>query len=240
MNPREYSKKRRKWRRWLKEIGNDIGWLLTSHDIFEEIQNIVKSNELIQTPSLLHRWMISNYAARVSIGIRRLDDHDKRSISLYRLIKDIAGNTEAITRHYYVLQYPKKMRDMGLADSDFDNFANKGSNLISTFKLKKDMRRLDKDTVQIRKFVNKWIAHCDIKRKKFSTPTVNDTKKALEDIDNLFCKYYMLLTRGGLSTRKPTIAYDWREPLRHPWIKMTEEEKNWREKENQVVWDKRN
>jgi len=241
MNIREKAKRRYKWRGWLKEIGNDIGWLLTSHDIFEEIQKIVKSNELIQSPGLLHRWMTSNYAARVSISIRRLDDHNKRCISLYRLIEDIAENPDVITRNYYISRYPEWMRNRGLADSDFDKFAKKGSNLISKFKLKKDMRRLDKDTIQIRKFVNKWIAHRDIKRKKFSIPTVEDTKKALNDIiDNLFCKYSMLLTGGGLSTRKPTIAYDWKEPLRHPWIEMTEEEKKWRAKEGKVVWDKRN
>lgn len=226
MKPKENAKKRCKWRRWLKEIGNDVGLLLTSHNIFEEIQNIVNSNKLIQTPGLLHRWMTSNYVARLPIGIRRLDDHDKRSISLYRLIEDITENPGVITRCYYISEYPKWMRDEGFADRDFDEFARKGSNLISTFKLEKDMRQLDKNTIQIRKFVNKWIAHRDIKRKKFSIPTMKDTEKALKDIDNLFCKYNMLLTRHGSRTRKPAIPYDWKKPLRYPWIRNNQKRKS--------------
>ena len=71
-------------------------------------------------------------------------------------------------------------------------------------------------------------------------PTLENTKKALNDIiDNLFCKYSMLLTGGGLSTRKPTIAYNWKEPLRHPWIEMAEEEKVEAERRQSCMGQKR-
>lgn len=239
MNAKQKVNIRRKWRRWLERIGDDVGWLLTSHDIFEEIIKILKFNKNIQAPALLHRWMTDNYAARISLGIRRLSDHDKRAISLYRLIKEIGDNPDALTRNWFISKYPKTMRQMKLADSDFANFANKGEIKVSMTKLKRDMKRLEKDTNRIRKFANKWIAHCDINRTSLQVPTYQDVSRALNDVDKLFCKYFLLLTRGGLNTRKPVLQYDWKEPLRHPWIEMKETEKDWRLKNGKIVWDKR-
>lgn len=239
MNTKQRVNIRRKWRRWLERIGDDVGWLLTSHDIFEEIQRILKSNKNIQTPALLHRWIVDNYAARVSIGIRRLSDHDKRAISLYRLIKEISENPDALTRDWFASQYQKGMRQLGLADQAFNNFANKEGKTVSKYKVKRDMKRLEKDTNRIRKFANKWIAHCDINRTSLQVPTYKDVNRALSDVDRLFCKYWLLLTRGGMTTRKLSIMYDWKEPLRHPWIEMTEEEKKWRLKNGKIAWEKR-
>lgn len=239
MNAKQKVNIRRKWRRWLERIGDDVGWLLTSHDIFQEIQRILKSNKNIQAPALLHDWIVDNYAARVSMGIRRLSDHDKRAISLYRLIKEIADNADALTRDWFVSKYPKMMRQVKLATRDFDNFANKGEIKVSRNKLKIDMKRLDKDTNRIRKFANKYIAHCDINRTNLQVPTYEDVNKVLSDVDSLFCKYWLLLKRGGLSTRKPSIPYDWEEPLRHPWLEMKETEKDWRLRNGKIVWDKR-
>lgn len=224
MTVKEKAQLRRKWRRWLKRIGNDLGWLLTSRDIFEEVQGIMRSNKKLQIPDLFYRWIKDNYAARVAIGVRRLDDHGKEATSLYRLIKNIAENRQAITRDYFISRYPKWMKEEGFADRDFNKFANKGDKLISLAKLNKDIEKLEEETDRIRRFSNKWIAHCDLKSRIRRLPTFEDVDKALKFIDGTFCKYYLLLTRGGLNTRKPALQYDWKEPLRHPWIDTTEGE----------------
>ena len=239
MTPTEKRNLRRKWKRWLERIGHDLGWLLTSHGIFEEIQSVVKSNDNIQSPTLLYRWMCDNYAARAAIGLRRLSDHDTRTVSLYRLIKNISENPQGITRDYYVSQYPERMQEMDLADHDFDNFANKNSNLVSVSRLQTDMKRLKKGTERIRKFADKWIAHCDLNRVRTQVPTYKEVGEALRNVDRLYCKYFLLITRGGMSTRKPVIQYDWKEPLTHPWIEISENKKRYRLKNGLPVWDKR-
>ena len=221
MTPKQKAKLRRKWRRWLKIIGNDLGWLLISHDIFEEVQKIMKSNKKIQSPPLFYSWIKDNYSARVAIGIRRLVDPDRaynRAISLYRLIEDISQNRQAITRDYYVSQYYKWMQKEGLAERDFDIFANKGDPLISAYKLNRDMKSLQRETQCIRTFTNKWIAHYDLKGRIRRLPTFKDVDEALKVVDSIFCKYYLLLTRGSMTTRKAVLQYDWKKPLRHAWI----------------------
>jgi len=214
---------RKKWKGWLEKIGNDLGWLLTSRDIFERVRNIVDSNKRIQSPDLFHRWIIDNYVARVAIGIGRLNDHDSRTISLHRLIKDISENREAITRDYFVSRYDKWLQDKGLADHDFDNFAEKNDKLISLDRLNDDIDLLDKETRLVKDFRNRWIAHFDLNREVERVPTFEDVDKSLQVIDCIFCKYYLLVDGGGMNTRKPVIQYDWEEPLRYAWIEVDEQ-----------------
>ena len=221
MKPKQKVILRRKWRRWLKIIGNDLGWLLTRHDIFEKVQEIMKANKKIQSPDLFYRWIKDNYTARVALGIRRLVDTDKRAISLYRLIGDISHNPQAITRNYYIGRYHNKRlikESLADADWDFDIFANKRDTLISAYKLNRDMKKLQRETQRIRTFTNKWIAHYDLKGRIRRLPTFKDVDEALKVVDAIFCKYYLLLTRGGMTTSKPVLQYDWKKPLRHPWI----------------------
>jgi hypothetical protein len=222
MTKKEKTQLRRKWKRWLKHIRGDLGGLLTAHDILECVLEIANNNVNVRSPNLFLSWIVSNYSVRVAVGIRRLTDHDKRAISLYRLIEDISEHPKAITRSYYVSSYrDKKLARDGFADSDFDKFASRGSNLVSRHKLERDMKRLQKATDRIRRFTNKWFAHWDPRCRIRRLPTFEDAKESLEAIDKVFCKYYLLLKRGGLTTIKPVLQYDWKEPLRHPWIETT-------------------
>ena len=216
MTSKEKHNLRKKWKRWLKTIGYDIGNLLTSKDIHDEIRRLAAFNKQIMSPYRFYSWLVENYVDSVAIGIRRLDDNNKKSISLYRLIEDISTHREAITRDYYISCHSTEMQEY--ADKDFDNFANRKNNYVSKYKLNKDLNQLKRVVKRIRKFTNKWIAHRDLKRKKIKIPTHKDVDNALRDCDELFCKYFMLLTRNSMTTCKPTLQYDWKEPLRHTWL----------------------
>jgi hypothetical protein len=110
------------------------------------------------------------------------------------------------------------MQNDGCADHDFDDFANKKDELVSTYKLERDLKRLKKDTARIRIFVDKWVAHCDLRRNMFKVPTHKQLNNTLQDIDELYCKYLMLITGQGMTTCKLILPYDWKEPLRHAWL----------------------
>ncbi|MEN6423871.1 MAG: hypothetical protein ABFE13_00800 [Phycisphaerales bacterium] len=215
---------RRKWQHWLHEIGDDLGWLLTSHDVFMAVQEAFRENKNIQRPTLVYRWIKSNYAARISIGIRRLIDHDKRTISLHRLIQDISDHPDAITRQYFVgkctlgSRREERPDKADLANCDYDRFAKKGSKMVSKRKLSRDLSRLKQDTGRIKTFVDKWIAHHDADQRRFGVPVFTHVGEALQDIDEIYCEYALLLTGAGMTSQKPVLQYDWKKPLRYPWI----------------------
>ena len=217
---------RRKWEEWLETIGKELGDLLISQDFFNEVCEIVNANSKIQTPSAFFGWIRDNYVDSVIIRIGRLNDHDQRTISLHRLIREISENPDVITRDYYVSGYSNKhLVEIGAADDDFDKFAEEGEQHISLNKVSKDIELLDRKTRLIKDFRDQWVAHFDHNREIKRLPTFNDVEEALTVTDEIFCKYYLLLTRGGITTRKPVLQYDWKEPLRHPWIEKPEREK---------------
>jgi hypothetical protein len=217
---------RQKWRTWLDEIGNELGWLLTGRDFFWRLQEIVNSNEKIQSPYILHNWIADNYVAKITTGIRKIVDK-KESISLYRLILQIKKNPEVITREYFVSQWRDDfLKKMGTADRTFDVFAKVGEQTMDPERLDADIQELSEGTRLIKDFTDKWIAHWDENRANVQMPTFKDLDEALDIVDKVWCKYRLLLERSALDTRKPAMALDWEEPLRHPWIEVPQQEKN--------------
>jgi len=215
---------RHKWRSWLDEIGNELGWLLTGRDLFWRLQEIVESNEKIQSPAILHNWIADNYVAKTTTGIIKVTDHHRGTISLYWLIKGIKNNPDLISRDYFVSQWRDDfLREMGTADRTFDMYANFGKQLVDPERLDADIRGLDEGTSLVKDFRDQWVAHFDEKRKTDQMPTFGDLNKALDIIDEVWCKYRLLLERSATDTRKPAMALDWEEPLRHCWIKSPEQ-----------------
>jgi len=220
MTAKEKVKKRKKWRRWLKKIQVKISKLLESRYIFQEIGEIIKSNPNAQSPALINHWIINNYVSRMSVGIRRLTDKRHGTVSLYRLIEDIANNPQAMSRDYFLKRYPRRLRDNALASRDFDRFANRGQKFINHRKLRRDLENPLKKTERIKKFVNKWIAHHDEHRstKMRRFPTFNELDEALTLLDETACKYYGLINNRKVDTFFASIHFDWKKPLKYPWI----------------------
>ncbi len=224
MTEQEKVEFRQKWKKWIDKIGQDLGDLLISQDTFKEVAQIVASNKQIQSSPFFFTWIQNNYMDSIVVGLARLNDHDSRTISLHNLIKEIIKNPEAITRDYFVSRYKKWMQDRGIADNDFDKFAEKGNQYISSIKLDKDIKHLDKETQLIKNFRDQWVAHLDVNQATKQLPTHNDVEEALEFLDEIFRRYYMLIDGAGIGTAKPALAFDWKESLTHPWIEMPEEE----------------
>ncbi|MCK4294281.1 MAG: hypothetical protein KAY65_13875 [Planctomycetes bacterium] len=226
MTNKQRDELRQKWTRWLDDMGNELGWLLTGCDFFWGLQEIVRSNNKIQSPAGLHNWIADNYVAKVSTSIVRLTDRHPGTISLFWLITEIAKNPDVITRDYFVSQWHDEvLKELGFPDKTFDEFAGPGERCVNPERLKSDKQLLAEGTRLVKDFRNQWVAHFDSERKIERMPTFGDLDEALGIIDCVWCDYERLLTCSAPPTRKPALAYDWKEPLRYPWIEMSEEEK---------------
>lgn len=208
----------KKWKDWIEIIDIELGTLLRSKDIVDEIRRIAAINNRIKKPMFFYNWLVDNYVDSISMAIRRLDDHDEKSISLYRLIKNVLDNPKVIDRNYFVSQYPRELQDDGNADADFDTFAEGGEQTISLDRFNDDPRQLKKEAKCIRDFADMRIAHYDRRREELDIPTHKDVGIALQKIDELFCKYKFLVAQIDNPTCKRPIQNDWKEPLRHAWL----------------------
>lgn len=75
-------------------------------NVYREVGAIVQANRRVQVPSSLFGWMRRRHIETMTLGIRRLVDWDRCTISLVRLIEEIAGHLEVLTRRRFIRMPP--------------------------------------------------------------------------------------------------------------------------------------
>lgn len=210
---------RQKWRRWLKRIERDVLDLIIAQHIYEGIRTIVASNADIQRPGDVYRWISRNYGTAMVVGIRRLTDRRLDSLSLVRLLKDIADHSDAITRESHVCHYSKSGR-RGAGDRWFDSFAGRGKRTLPKSIPRSHLRRVKLAAERIRRLVDTRIAHLDQKNVPRKPLKFTDIHNAIRLIEQTTIQYKLLLNAvSPQPSLLPIWQYDWWELFYKPWVK---------------------
>lgn len=216
--PASAARLRAKWRKWLIAIRLDVGQQLLDYETFTELGEIVNANAAIRRPADIHHWLLRNYAVAAAVGIRRFDDTDSRSHSLWRLLEEARANPGVLTRHAHRSLY---RHSMVMADPTFDNIAGRGAAYVGQTVIERDLRRLERACARIRRFVNKRVAHVAPRGALRRIPTYADFEAALVEIEAIARKYTVLLTAVSELSLKPVRQYDWRTVFDRPWRNPT-------------------
>jgi hypothetical protein len=207
----------KKWGEWLRDIHADVRSLLMSRQIFWEIQKIVDANAKLQEqPGLFNQWLATNYVVAATVGIRRQLDRDSRSVSLVRLLTEVAVTIEErpdiLSRANFVKNYRPET-----AERDYDKLVGAEQQRVDVTFVHCDLDRFcaAADTETVREFVNKRAAHWD----EAADPKVKlgEVDTALDILSGLVDKYTRLLTGSG-SPLEPKLPAGWKKILMMPWI----------------------
>lgn len=217
-DPADHAKARRRWRSWLPNMMPDLSDLLGKKEIFWELQDIAKQNPAILKPGAFFDWMCRNYLTSVAVGVRSFGDLDRRSHSLGRLLYEIIERPRSISRSSHVSLYRGMPEGRYYGNRTFDQIAGTNRPYLMSRIVRRDLRDLEDALERIRLYVNKRVAHRTGSGAFRKPPTLNQLDKALESIDELYCKYNLLLTASGLTTCFATRQYNWRSVLYEPWI----------------------
>jgi len=205
------------WNEWLTTIHADVQGLLINRHIFREVQQIIQTNPKIQLASSFYEWMGNVYATAAVIGVRRQMDTDKDSISFARLLGEILGTPQILSRERYVRLYKGSHIPEEKAHRDFDKFSGAGGPYVDRGFISVQLSTLKEKTERIRKFANKRIAHFD--RSEFTKlPTYGELDDSLDYIEDLLKKQLLLLRAEAHRNIVPVWQYDWKEVFRRPWI----------------------
>lgn len=221
---KSYKRFPRKWAEWLKAIQSDVTHLRYLQQIFLEIKKIYEGNDGLRNDRTFFPYLRETYANSIAIGIRRLFDPDRRSLSLMKLMWEVHDNCHLLTRRRYVHLYkafnssdPSYLRR--IASRDFDRLAGKGSLRFSKKTIRKDIAALTYDgrIKRVRNFVNKSLAHNNLKPLR-RLPTYHDLDKALGHVEHMVKRYSALLFAQGWLTMSPIILDNWTALFKIPWI----------------------
>ena len=214
----------KKWIDWLKVLHDEIQQLVLAKDTFWEVQEIIKANKKIQKPSSFYKYLGNTYVSHSVIGMRRQLKVDSQSISLARLLTEMAETPKVVSRKYYKAMYADSVvKDF--ADKDFNRFAAPRAAHISKDMVLADLKTLRDAGRKLEEYADRRVAHRD-KRDIKSPPRFKDGDAFIELLDRLYVKYHLLFHAASMDSLMPTYQYDWKEIFRDPWISSEIEESN--------------
>jgi len=208
--------KRRRWRRWLKTIENEVITLHWNRTIHRRIREIVLAKPEINYPNAFHEWIHSNYIAATAIRLRRLTEKPFKkypNLSVQVLLLEIAACPHAIPnqniRRFY--RYAG-----GKPPSQLLKRNEAGELEVDPVGVKVAISRLEMRCERVGRFADKYIAHHD--RKRSSPPKLDDVDKAIEAVAELFNEVSVLLTGRWFGTFEPSDLTGWEDILRVAWV----------------------
>jgi len=212
MNP-----KLSKWLKWLDVIHKDVRNLKVAQRNFWEIQNLIEANKNLHIENDFFRYIAESYVSHAVMSIRRqIKVSDENSISFAKLLQEIIDNPDVLSRNYYVSLYKGSYLE-DLADSDFNKFSEPRLECVKASLICTDLQQLKVNATGCEHLADRRIAHIDSRSLKKSV-TFNELDKAIDTMDELFVKYYLLFHAKKMDTVLPVRQYDWQKIFTIPWI----------------------
>jgi len=209
-------------------IESEVIRMMGNKQIFEEIINISKKNSQINQGNSFWDFLKESYVALMVSAVCRQVDTDERSASLINLLGTILYNPsviQSLNKDWYSSQYHREDDILpgfmeGMGEEDFkEHFGTK--EYVDPAIVYMDLKKLEEDTKEIKKYRNKRVAHRDKKEQLFKA-NYDDLHKAVETVRSITSKYYLLLKQGG-NDLIPIDQTDWQKILTVPWINKKDE-----------------
>lgn len=173
--------------------------------------------------------MRDNYIERMAMGVRRLRDPRKKTISITTFLRRIKGDPTVISRRYYfthfppdflrILMLPKEQNDLlreQTINREYDRLVGEGLAQPIAELLESEIAWLDMFGDPVVEYATKVIAHHDEEPPQ-AYPTLDDVDTFIDYAEELV-KKYIVVVNGVSQEFGVHFQYDWMAPLRVAWI----------------------
>ena len=141
------------------------------------------------------------------------------------LVGDLKDNCTSITREFFTDHYTKgsvdgfgrKYKEKLGIEVWCKYFGNGTSPHLELEKCQDDIDQLDKIYQSLSSWVDKRLAHLDSNPPSGPVPSYDESEKACDVINDMFIKYYLLLTGSALMIQ-PILDHPWEEIFRTQWL----------------------
>ena len=213
-----------RWRADIERIKQDAYELFSARRTFREIADVFANNpQLQETGGHLWQWMLVNYTNFVIMRIRRETDDQGNTISMTRLLLDIADCPTVITRRRYMDMLSLKpgshriqMNERYFTDIWMSSAATGPDDVVDAVRVAEDRRSLDTAAARVQKVGNLLVAHRQrVDVRELRVPEVDG---AFDAIEETITKYYTLLHGSTIIQLEPAPQFNTTEAFMFPWI----------------------
>jgi hypothetical protein len=180
-----------RWGRWMAIIQQEVWRMHVNRSVWVRFAEVVTANEeLRQRSTTFASWATENYIAAQVMAIRRQVDRDSRTVSIIRLLDDIASNPGVITRERFVTV--NAGGDTELAAHMWGPLADPTGEYLNAEVVQDDVQQLKNTAQTVQDFGNQRVAHRD-QREWTEVVTFRDLDECVDGIGRLSEQYGGLL-----------------------------------------------
>jgi hypothetical protein len=210
-----------RWKKWGDHLERIVQETYRTHhyrQLYRSLAEITQAANL-PTSSIFDAFGVW-YVTTQTSSVRRQLDRTKRTVSLRRLLDDIAQNPHVASRERHVALWvantPQPIIDE--AHANFDRFAGaRDRDRIDAALVRADLHQLKAVGDVVERYANEAVAHTSIEETR-TMLTYSELNAAIDEIGGLVKKYASLLKATILLQLEPVIQHDWKAPFRQAWI----------------------
>jgi hypothetical protein len=207
------------WDQWQSDITRiykETVYAFKNRLIFREVHRIMVENQEIQAEGrYFHDWMMGIYGRDQAIAVRREVDDSGDAINLIRLMKQIVARPDVMSRERYEAHFgPTTVISPQMQAEQFRNLAGH-EDYMSRQSIHADRKALINNCAPVVMYASKMIAH---RTDASPSLTIKEIDTALDAIEEIFKKYYVILTGRTLMHAEPAVQFDWQVIFTKPWI----------------------
>ena len=210
---------RRKWTRWIDRISAELVRSSVDREVFEQWEAVIQRNPSLDMNNRFMSLIWSSYFDRQVLVVRRQVQCKKPSISLVRLLHEVADYSAHLSRQAFVTSYTRpEFRDTWREGQRlFDSFAGRGGTHVSPVRVKADAARLTRVSGGLKYLSDKWLAHSD-PRRRWPRLGFRQLNRALDALYDAWHRYHVLVRRGPINADPKFLAgSDWQHVFDVPW-----------------------
>jgi hypothetical protein len=212
-----------RWVRWMDTIARETIGLFGFRDYWRGLAQMTQANPDIP-PSTIFNVLAIWYGSAMMIGIRRQTDRRNDSVSLWRLLTEMAQRPNVITRSRHVAVWVRDGYDADWrsreGDKSFTTFAGEGAETIPPDRTFADRQRLWDVAEPIIRHVNKRLAHREEDERALpAVPTYGEINRAVDLVGELLNRYQLLLKASTWHPLEPVHHEDWTQAFTVAWKK---------------------
>jgi hypothetical protein len=200
--------------RWCKHfyaIADDVHFLHIRSEIFEGLDR-----ELVRTrrpgSGNVVEVLRSTYAEAQAVCVRRLVDTRKGTVSLVRLVNEMAQNATVLTRDRYVSNYDRSgTRPLG--ERDFDGLAGERAVHMPKSRLIALRNQIQTAGQTVKEYVDERIAHTG--SAQAAKLKWGELKQAVHDLSEAYTRVGSILTATH-HVAEPVVSPEWQVPFMSP------------------------
>lgn len=203
------------WQAHIERIVTETIYAFESRLVFRTILEMYQDNpRLQQDGAFVYDWIGGVYGRDQVMAVRRELDRDSEVVNLIQLMYQIVRRPDVISRARYLAHFPPDTVFSAREQNEqFDRLCGKGP-FINVAMVRSDRNKLERKCRAVIKYANKLVAH----RTTAQVPlTFKQIHEAMDAIEGILKKYYVILTGKALAGAEPAIQFPWRDVFRIPW-----------------------